>query len=72
MLSLPPLADREPERPRAPRSYSGPTYSKAFEPGVVDLNGSNTWEGTYFVFIDLQAQPAPDAAEPSDDGPFES
>ena len=33
--------------------YSGPVYSKACEPGRLNLMGSNTWEGTYFVFIDL-------------------
>ena len=33
--------------------YSGPTFSKVCEPGVVELMGSNTWEGTYFVFVEL-------------------
>jgi len=33
--------------------YSGPVYSKVLsEPGSVELMGSATWEGTYFVFID--------------------
>lgn len=35
--------------------YSGPVYSKEFEAGsTVRLMGSNTWEGTYFVFVQTQ------------------
>lgn len=33
--------------------YSGPVYSKACEPGRIDLMGANCQEGTYFVFIEL-------------------
>jgi len=32
--------------------YSGPIYSKECEPGIIELMGSNTWEGVYFVFIE--------------------
>mmetsp|Transcript_34680 Transcript_34680/g.80957 ORF Transcript_34680/g.80957 Transcript_34680/m.80957 type:complete len:308 (+) Transcript_34680:51-974(+) len=35
--------------------YSGPVYSQAFESGsTIDLMGSACWEGTYFVFVQLQ------------------
>lgn len=34
--------------------YSGPVFSKAFEKGDVRLSGSDTWEGVYFVFIQLE------------------
>lgn len=37
--------------------YEGPVYAKMFRPKnrkcVVDLMGSNYWEGTYFVFVQL-------------------
>lgn len=33
--------------------YVGPVYSQHFEPGTIKLRGSNTWEGTYFVFVEL-------------------
>lgn len=33
--------------------YVGPVYSQPFEPGTIKLRGSNTWEGTYFVFVEL-------------------
>ena len=35
--------------------YSGPVYSKACDVGTVELMGSNTWEGTYFVFVEMAA-----------------
>ena len=32
--------------------YSGPVFSQVFEAGAtIELMGSNTWEGTYFVFV---------------------
>lgn len=35
--------------------YSGPVFSKAFEAdATIRLMGSNTWEGTYFVFVETQ------------------
>jgi len=34
--------------------YSGPVFSKKFEAGSIPLMGSNTWEGTYFVFVEVQ------------------
>jgi len=38
--------------------YSGPVYAKEFRPQsrqqVVDLMGSNCWEGTYFVFVQVE------------------
>ena len=34
--------------------YSGPVYSKRFDrPCRVELLGSDNWEGTYFVFLEL-------------------
>lgn len=33
--------------------YSGPVFSKSCPPGSIELMGSNTWEGVYFVFIKL-------------------
>jgi len=33
--------------------YSGPVYSRRCNPGRVELMGSNTWEGVYFVFVEL-------------------
>merc|ERR1712217_385051 len=45
--------------------YSGPVFSKSFDPGVIELKGSNTWEGVYFVFIELAEYlgpvPSPDS-----------
>lgn len=35
--------------------YQGPVYSKSLDSGTVDLMGSNCGEGTYFVFVDVQA-----------------
>ena len=29
--------------------YSGPVYSRVCQPGRIELNGSNTFEGVYFV-----------------------
>eukprot|EP00929_Paragymnodinium_shiwhaense_P025353 TRINITY_DN15356_c0_g1_i1.p1 TRINITY_DN15356_c0_g1~~TRINITY_DN15356_c0_g1_i1.p1 ORF type:complete len:641 (+),score=53.85 TRINITY_DN15356_c0_g1_i1:175-2097(+) len=34
--------------------YAGPVYSKEFPPGRVELMGSNTWEGVYFVFVEVE------------------
>jgi len=34
--------------------YSGPVYSKKCQPGKVELKGSNTWEGVYFVFVEVE------------------
>lgn len=34
--------------------YSGPIYSKHCQPGKVELKGSNTWEGVYFVFVEVE------------------
>jgi hypothetical protein len=55
--------------------YAGPVYSKSLEvPGAYECMGSNTWEGVYFVFVELRgtppdppaprAVPAPQAASP--------
>mmetsp|Transcript_13890 Transcript_13890/g.25572 ORF Transcript_13890/g.25572 Transcript_13890/m.25572 type:complete len:371 (+) Transcript_13890:106-1218(+) len=33
--------------------YSGPVYSRRCAPGRIELMGSNTWEGVYFVFVEL-------------------
>lgn len=33
--------------------YQGPVYSQKFEPGMVELRGSNCGEGTYFVFVEV-------------------
>ena len=34
--------------------YSGPVFAKRFDaPGQIELYGSDNWEGTYFVFVDL-------------------
>jgi len=43
--------------PRGP--YSGPVFSKRCGPGRVELMGSAYYEGTYFVFVELQADTAP-------------
>jgi len=37
--------------PRGP--YTGPVYTKQCESGKVELHGSQYWEGTYFVFVEL-------------------
>lgn len=40
--------------------YRGPVYSKVYpEGGEVELYGSECWEGTYFVFIELHPEPGP-------------
>lgn len=36
--------------------YWGPVYSKSFKPGTIELMGSNCALGTYFVFIEMQAE----------------
>lgn len=59
--------------------YSGPVYSKCCEAGSrVELMGSNTWEGVYFVFVQVEnprpnimrlfreAPPPPEAEEQED------
>jgi len=44
--------------------YSGPVYTKHFgAAGRIQLNGSNNWEGTYFVFFELHAPPTPGAPQ---------
>jgi len=40
--------------------YSGPVFSRSCDAGQIELNGSNCWEGTYFVFIEPHAQPSAD------------
>jgi hypothetical protein len=39
--------------------YTGPVYSRACAPGRIDLMGSNTWEGVYFVFIEVTDDSSP-------------
>lgn len=34
--------------------YSGPVYQKSFDPGTIELMGSNCGEGVYFVFVEIQ------------------
>lgn len=36
--------------------YSGPVFSKRFEAGTVSLNGSGTWKGTFFVFVEVHQE----------------
>lgn len=39
--------------------YSGPVFMRTCEPGTIELMGSNTWEGVYFVFVEpLEKCPA--------------
>lgn len=39
--------------------YAGPVFQKVCQPGRLELMGSATWEGTYFVFIQItHAAPA--------------
>ena len=38
--------------------YQGPVYSKECEPGTIELNGSHTWEGVYFVFVEMTGRGA--------------
>lgn len=33
--------------------YQGPVYSRTFQPGMVELKGSNCGEGSYFVFVEV-------------------
>lgn len=35
--------------------YSGPVYSKQVNREIVELMGSDCWEGVYFVFVELEA-----------------
>lgn len=35
--------------------YTGPVYYKAVQRGLLNLMGSNCWEGSYFVFVELGA-----------------
>lgn len=37
--------------------YAGPVFTQSFAPGKIQLMGSNTWEGVYFVFIELLEMP---------------
>mmetsp|Transcript_36067 Transcript_36067/g.64783 ORF Transcript_36067/g.64783 Transcript_36067/m.64783 type:complete len:353 (-) Transcript_36067:67-1125(-) len=37
--------------------YSGPVFSRCFPPGKIELMGSNTWEGVYFVFVEALDTP---------------
>lgn len=50
--------------------YMGPVYSKECEPGAIELNGSNTWEGVYFVFVETGTIRG-GAAAPDNDGGLE-
>eukprot|EP00928_Gymnodinium_smaydae_P043769 TRINITY_DN29266_c0_g1_i1.p1 TRINITY_DN29266_c0_g1~~TRINITY_DN29266_c0_g1_i1.p1 ORF type:complete len:249 (+),score=11.62 TRINITY_DN29266_c0_g1_i1:12-758(+) len=34
--------------------YWGPVFSKCFEPGTINLMGSNCPEGAYFVFVEIR------------------
>merc|ERR1712118_275089 len=34
--------------------YSGPVFSRTSAAGRIELMGSNTWEGVYFVFVEIQ------------------
>lgn len=36
--------------------YQGPVFSKQFPAGEIHLKGSNCWEGTYFVFVEVQGE----------------
>lgn len=47
--------------------YSGPVYSKPCAPGTIELMGSDNWEGTYFVFVELSQPRGGEAAEPVDE-----
>ena len=43
--------------------YEGPVYAKRFDAGEIELYGSDTWEGTYFVFIEMLSPPVARGAE---------
>ncbi len=43
--------------------YSGPVYTKAFPAGRILLSGSDNWEGTYFVFLELHPPTQPASAQ---------
>ena len=43
--------------------YEGPVYAKRFEAGEIELYGSDTWEGTYFVFVEMLAAPVARGAD---------
>ena len=34
--------------------YSGPVFTRTCEPGRTHLYGSNNWEGTYLVFLEIK------------------
>mmetsp|Transcript_33367 Transcript_33367/g.61199 ORF Transcript_33367/g.61199 Transcript_33367/m.61199 type:complete len:308 (+) Transcript_33367:35-958(+) len=36
--------------------YQGPVYAQEFQSGTVELMGAAYWEGTYFVFVQLQEE----------------
>jgi hypothetical protein len=50
--------------------YVGPIYSKDCEPGTIELNGSATWEGVYFVFV--QTMTGGPTGTGNGDGPVEA
>jgi len=35
-------------------TYQGPVFSQTYGPGRIELMGSNTWEGVYFVFVEVR------------------
>jgi hypothetical protein len=39
--------------------YAGPVYSRTCDPGRIELMGSNTWEGVYFVFVEILSEHRP-------------
>ena len=47
--------------------YSGPVFTKSFPAGRILLRGSDNWEGTYFVFLELGAPPSRPAAAANHD-----
>uniref|UniRef100_A0A7S4B8V4 RING-type domain-containing protein n=1 Tax=Chrysotila carterae TaxID=13221 RepID=A0A7S4B8V4_CHRCT len=50
--------------------YSGPVFEKECEPGSVALYGSNCWEGTYFVFVQMRAATTPAGTAQAVTAPF--
>jgi len=45
--------------------YTGPVFSRRCEAGTTELMGSNTWEGVYFVFVEIEPPPTTSAASPA-------
>jgi len=35
-------------------TYQGPVFSQTYASGRIELMGSNTWEGVYFVFVEVR------------------